>query len=79
MNLIQGEKKLAGAKPGDRICIVFLDSTVEYIILDSFDRVGIEGFATKLTSQPLERYPWSSIKKVRKDDTTRQDNTSYNK
>ena len=67
MELINGEKKLAGAKSGDTIQIVFLDMSVARIVLNSYDKVGVEGFVTTQSNSPLEMYPWTSIKKVRKD------------
>ena len=69
MNIVgtSNRYKLAGANPGDSLVLVLNDGTIAYIVYNDYTSLGVEGFSKTLTGKPLEMYPWTSIKKVKKE------------
>lgn len=66
MEIINGNKKLAGASIGEAVNIHLITGKIEKVILTSIDKVGIEGLEANLSNQPLTFYPFTAIVKIKK-------------
>lgn len=66
MDVITGNKKIAGASVGELVWVHLTSGKAEKVMLSEINRNGIEGVEVDLKNQPLTFYPFSNIIKVKK-------------